>query len=71
MIRLHAHPLPPLSREQVVYISQSSSVWPVEHTDGGRGGGGNGVVEEPNRTITRKPGPLQIIQYSLAEGMWD
>jgi hypothetical protein len=26
---------------------------------------GAGVGEEPNHTIARKPGPLQIIQYSL------
>ncbi len=35
MIRLLTHPLPPLSREQVVSLSQSSCVSPVELTDGG------------------------------------
>jgi hypothetical protein len=34
MIRLHAHPLPPLSRQQLVSLSQSSYVSPVELTDG-------------------------------------
>ncbi len=38
MIRLHANPHPPLSREQVVSLSQSSCVSPVELTDE-RGGG--------------------------------
>ncbi len=28
-------------------------------------GGGKGVGEEPNHTTARKPGPLQIVQYSL------
>ena len=28
---------------------------------------GEGVGEEPNHTTARKPGPLQIIQYSLIE----
>jgi hypothetical protein len=50
-------PFPPflhLSREQVVSLSQSSRVWPVELTDGG----GKGAGEEPNHTTSRKPGPL-------------
>jgi hypothetical protein len=31
---------PPLSRELLVYLSQSSSVSPIELPDGGGGGGG-------------------------------
>jgi hypothetical protein len=30
-----------------------------------RENGREGEGEEPNQTMTRKPGPLQIIQYSL------
>ncbi len=37
LIRLLAHPHPPLSRQQVVSLSQSSCVSPVELTDGERG----------------------------------
>ncbi len=55
-IRLLAYPHPLLSRQQVVSLSKSSCVSPVELTDG-RGGGG-GVGEEPNYTTARKPGPL-------------
>jgi hypothetical protein len=29
-------------------------------------GGGGGMGEKPNHTTVRKPGPLQIIQHSLA-----
>ncbi len=54
-------PLYPLSRQQVVSLSQPSCVSPVEFT-----GGGDGVGEEPNHTTARKPGPLHIIQYVLA-----
>jgi hypothetical protein len=46
MIRLHAHPLPPISGQQVVSISHCSCVSQVEHilTDGtGGGGGGRGA----------------------------
>jgi hypothetical protein len=59
MNRLLAHPLNLLSRQQVVSLSQSSCVsTPVELTDGR---GGEGVGEEQNHTIARKPGPLYII----------
>jgi hypothetical protein len=40
MIRLLAHPLPPLSHQQVVSLSQSFSVSPVELTNVRGGGGG-------------------------------
>ncbi len=50
IIRLHAHPLPLLSREQIVSLSQSSC---GSHLTDGRGGG-----VEPNFTTTRKPGSL-------------
>jgi hypothetical protein len=36
-------PPPPVSREQVVSLSQSSSVSPVELTIAGGGGGGSGA----------------------------
>jgi hypothetical protein len=44
--RLHAHLLHPLSRQQIVSLSQVSCVSPFELTDGrgGRGGGGRGAV---------------------------
>jgi hypothetical protein len=45
-----------------VSLSQSSCVSPVELTDGR---GGEEEDEEANHTTARKPGPLQIIQYSL------
>jgi hypothetical protein len=45
-------PLPPLCCQQVVSLSQSSCVSPVELT------GGGGLGEEPNRTAARKPGLL-------------
>jgi hypothetical protein len=38
---------------------------PAELTDGREG---DVVVEEPNHTTARKPGPLCVIQYSLGEG---
>jgi hypothetical protein len=57
-------PFPPLSRQQVVSLSQSSfcvvtcrSYW--------RGGGGGGGGVELNQTPPRKPGPLLIIEYTL------
>jgi hypothetical protein len=34
-----------------------------QHADGR---GWNGMGEKPNHTTARKPGPLQIIQYTLA-----
>ncbi len=52
MIWLLPYPLP-LSREQVVSLSPSSCVSPVELTDGGRG---RGAGEEPNHMTARKPG---------------
>ncbi len=48
-------PLPVLSRQQVVSLSQSSRVSPVELTDGR---GGQGLDEEPNHATARMPGPL-------------
>jgi hypothetical protein len=42
-------PLPPLYRQVVVFLSQSS--WVAADGIGGAGGMG----EEPNHTITRKP----------------
>ncbi len=55
----------PLSSQQVVSLSQSSCVSPVEIKC--RRGGGGGAGEEPNHTTAKKPGPLYIIQYSLHE----
>ncbi len=46
---------PPLSRQKVVSLAQSSCVSPVEMNDGRRE---EGVGEEPNHTTVRKPGPL-------------
>jgi hypothetical protein len=48
-------PQPPLSRQQVFSLSQSSCVSPVEFTDMREG---QGVGGEPNHTTARKPGPL-------------
>ncbi len=49
MIRLQAHPLPPpVSRQQVASLSQSSCLSPVEL-------GGKRVGVEPNHATTRKP----------------
>ncbi len=48
-------PCPSLSHQQVVFLSQSSHVLPVELTDGR--GWGDGVGEELNHTTARKPGP--------------
>ncbi len=45
-----------LFRQQLGFRSQSSCMSTVELTD--RGGGVGGVVEEPNHTTARKPGPL-------------
>ncbi len=53
----HPIPLPPFSRQQFVSLFQSScAVAPVELTDGRVGG--EGVGEEPNHTMARKPGSL-------------
>ncbi len=49
----------PLSRKQAVSLSQSSCVSPVELTDW-KGGGGEQI-----HMTTRKPGPLEIIQYFM------
>jgi hypothetical protein len=57
-------PHPPPSCQQVVSLSQSSCVSPVELNNGGEEGKGR-VDEEPNHTTAKKPGPLLIIQYSL------
>jgi hypothetical protein len=46
-------PPPPLSRQQVVSLSQSSRELPVELTDGKEGE--ERVGEEPNHTTARKP----------------
>jgi hypothetical protein len=46
-------PLPPLSRQQIVSLSQSSRVFPVELTDGREGE--ERVGEEPSHTTARKP----------------
>jgi hypothetical protein len=51
------HPPPP----QVISLSQSSRVTPVEITYGE----GEGVGEEPNHIKARKTSPLQIIQSAL------
>ncbi len=55
VIWLLPHPLPSLSRQQVVSLSQSSCVSPVELFDGREGGG---LGEKPNHTTARKPGSL-------------
>jgi hypothetical protein len=55
MIRLLAHSLPH-SRQQLVSLSQSSYVSPVELTDWG-------VGEQPNHTTVRKAWPS--LNYSI------
>ncbi len=51
-----APPPPPPPLKQVVSLSRSSSVSPVEPTHGERGEGG--VGEDLSHTTARKPGPL-------------
>jgi hypothetical protein len=53
---------PPLSCQQLVFLSQSSSVSPVELTAGEGGGGGGWGAE----STARKPSPLKINQYTQA-----
>ncbi len=48
-------PPSPLCSHQVVSLSQSSCVWPAKLTERR---GEEGVGEEPNPTIARKPGHL-------------
>ncbi len=60
MIRLLAHPLPPLLSASCLSFSvflrvAGPAYWP-------EGGGG---ADETNHTTTRKSGPLEITQYSL------
>jgi hypothetical protein len=57
-------PAPLLSCQQVVTLSHSSCMSPVDLTDGRvkRRGGGGGKSNE----VARKHGPLYIIQYSLS-----
>ncbi len=55
----------PGSSEQVVSLSKSSCVSPVKLTAGREREGDKGVGEEANHMTASKPGPLQIIQYSL------
>jgi hypothetical protein len=52
MIRLLAHPLPLLSRQKVVSLSQSSCVSLTDVK------GGKEVDEEQNHNTAKKPGPL-------------
>ncbi len=54
-------PSPTVPSASSLSCSVFYSVLLVELTDGRRGGG-----EEPNHMTSRKPGHLQIIQYSLA-----
>jgi hypothetical protein len=61
-----APPNPP-SHSPVSKLSLFLSL-PVWRWSGLLTGGIDGVGEEPNHTTARKPGPLQIIQYSL--GLW-
>jgi hypothetical protein len=57
VVRFGSSPNPlPLLDQQVVSLSQSFCVLPVELTD--RGGGGRGAGEELNHTMARKPGLL-------------
>ena len=56
----------PLSCHQVVFLSQSSCVWPVEHTDGTRrGGGGGGVAKSYDGEKA-----LSSISHSILSGMY-
>jgi hypothetical protein len=57
MIRLLAHHLPSLSRQQIVSLSQSSCVSLVELKLTGEGRE-EGIGEQPNHMTVRKPGPL-------------
>jgi hypothetical protein len=57
MIRLLAHHLPSLSRQQIVSLSQSYCVSLVELKLTGVGRE-VGVGEEPDHTTVRKPGPI-------------
>jgi hypothetical protein len=59
MIRLHAQPLPHLSRQQAVSLSQSSFVSPVELTDG-RGGGGREIIGQQ----------LSLALFKLFKTLW-
>jgi hypothetical protein len=59
-------PLSPVTRQQVVSLSQSSCVPPVELTDGR----GCGRVGEESNHIARMPGPLCNI-YSKGTQAWD
>ncbi len=56
-------PPPFLLPSPAVSLSQSSSVSPVELSDGRRGAGGG--RRGAKSYYARKPGPLYIIQYSL------
>jgi hypothetical protein len=53
-----------LSVHQVIYLSQSSFVSPVELTEGKGGDSGVGIQIQPNYTTAKKLGPIKIIQYS-------
>jgi hypothetical protein len=58
-------PFPHLSPQQLLYyLFLSLPLCRRSSLLTGEGGGGE-VDEEPSDTIARKPGPLQIIQYSL------
>ncbi len=63
MIRVPAHFLPTHSRQQVVSLSQSSCVSPVELTGerGGEGGGARSRIIRPRESLTL----YGVIQYRL------
>jgi hypothetical protein len=65
MIWLLLRPLPPLSRQQLVSLSQSSCVPSVKLIDGREGG--DGVGEEPYHTTASKPWPS--INHSILSGL--
>ncbi len=60
-ILLLVHPLP-LSRQKGRPATHRKT---EKERQLAHGRGGKGVGEEPNHSTARKPGPLQIIQYSL------
>ncbi len=60
---LSPRPPPPLSRQPVVSLSQSSCVTPIELTDGRGGRGGRGA-----KSYDREKAWPSINQYSLGGG---
>jgi len=71
-IWLLSHPLPALSRQKVVSLSQSSCGTTVELTDGkgGKGGGGRSQLIQPRKSLLLYKTFKTLLIFVLAKFYW-